>query len=202
RSGGGQGARRRLRGGSEHPHVVGGERAARPDERALPARRRLGRVRRRRRSRENSCRANRTSRTDRLRSDERPRRARRGRRAPAGFARRRREGARRRGVIWVTMCDGGRMKALGILAVVTIGLVACGSDGGGNGDGGNGGNDATTNGDSPFGGGDGSGNGDGAGGDGGCYAPVDMYIMQDRSGSMGNDCNIGDNVNSKWCHAI
>ena len=97
------------------------------------------------------------------------------------------------------------MKALGIwlAAVATIGLVACGSDdSGGNGDGGGNGNDATTNGDSPFGGNDGSGNGDGSGGDGGCYAPVDMYIMQDRSGSMGNDCNIGQTVNSKWCHAI
>ena len=29
-----------------------------------------------------------------------------------------------------------------------------------------------------------------------------MYIMQDRSGSMGMDCNIGQTVNSKWCHAI
>lgn len=40
--------------------------------------------------------------------------------------------------------------------------------------------------------------GDGAG----CNAPVDMYIMFDRSGSMGADCNIGGNTNSKWCHAI
>jgi hypothetical protein len=29
-----------------------------------------------------------------------------------------------------------------------------------------------------------------------------MYIMQDRSGSMGTDCNIGQTVSSKWCHAI
>ena len=54
-----------------------------------------------------------------------------------------------------------------------------------------------------------SGNSDG--GDGGsCFAPVDMYIMFDKSGSMGDpagngkagDCNIGDTKNSKWCHAI
>jgi len=45
---------------------------------------------------------------------------------------------------------------------------------------------------------------------GNCFAPVDMYIMFDKSGSMGDpagngspgDCNIGDTVNSKWCHAI
>jgi hypothetical protein len=29
-----------------------------------------------------------------------------------------------------------------------------------------------------------------------------MYIMFDRSGSMGADCNIGDNTASKWCRAI
>ncbi|MBI5532160.1 MAG: VWA domain-containing protein [Deltaproteobacteria bacterium] len=41
--------------------------------------------------------------------------------------------------------------------------------------------------------------------------PLDMYLMQDKTGSMnepqstqGNqgDCNVGQNVNSKWCHAI
>lgn len=69
-------------------------------------------------------------------------------------------------------------------------------------DGGNG-SDATTSGDSPFGNIDSSGGSDGNGGDGSsCYAPVDMYIVQDRSGSMGTDCNIGQTVNSKWCHAI
>lgn len=43
-----------------------------------------------------------------------------------------------------------------------------------------------------------------------CFAPVDMYIMLDKSGSMGDpagngkpgDCNIGQTVNSKWCHGI
>lgn len=52
--------------------------------------------------------------------------------------------------------------------------------------------------------------GDGGGDGGSCFAPVDMYIMFDKSGSMGDpvgngaagDCNIGDNKNSKWCHAI
>jgi hypothetical protein len=61
-------------------------------------------------------------------------------------------------------------------------------------------------------------NGDGANGEGGtgpgsgnCSAPVDMYIMFDRSGSMhepqdkdtgAGDCNIGQTVNSKWCKSI
>lgn len=64
--------------------------------------------------------------------------------------------------------------------------------------------------------------GDGGGGEGGsssssggasCLAPVDMFVMFDRSGSMardkGNgigdpklDCDIGQNVESKWCRAI
>jgi hypothetical protein len=85
--------------------------------------------------------------------------------------------------------------------VATVALVACGGDDSNNGNQDGGGNDATSKGDSPFGSLD-SGK-DGAGGDGSsCYAPVDMYIMQDRSGSMGNDCNIGQTTNSKWCHAI
>jgi hypothetical protein len=43
-----------------------------------------------------------------------------------------------------------------------------------------------------------------------CFAPVDMYIVLDKSGSMGDpagngapgDCNIGQTVNSKWCRGI
>ncbi|MBS2011673.1 MAG: VWA domain-containing protein [Deltaproteobacteria bacterium] len=43
-----------------------------------------------------------------------------------------------------------------------------------------------------------------------CIAPVEMYIVFDKSGSMGEpfgngapgDCNIGDTKNSKWCKAI
>lgn len=43
----------------------------------------------------------------------------------------------------------------------------------------------------------------GASGDGGnCNAPVDMYIMFDRSGSMGADCNIGGTAPSKWCRSV
>jgi hypothetical protein len=84
---------------------------------------------------------------------------------------------------------------------VAVGSMACGGDdSSGNGDGGSNESGLT---DSPFGSvdattSDGSSSGDGSG----CYAPVDMYIVQDRSGSMGTDCNIGQTVNSKWCHAI
>ena len=93
------------------------------------------------------------------------------------------------------------MKTLLLIGALGMGLVACGSsDDNGNGDGG--GNDATSGGDSPFGGKDGSGSNDGSQKGDSCYAPVDMFIMQDRSGSMGTDCNIGDTTNSKWCHAI
>ncbi len=31
---------------------------------------------------------------------------------------------------------------------------------------------------------------------------LDMYVMLDRSGSMGTDCNVGATTNSKWCKAI
>lgn len=47
-----------------------------------------------------------------------------------------------------------------------------------------------------------SGGTSGASGSGSCSAPVDMYIMFDRSGSMGNDCNIGQTVSSKWCRSV
>lgn len=91
------------------------------------------------------------------------------------------------------------------LVAFAMGLVACGGadpntfpDGSADTDGGTSGDDGSfANFD--------SGGGDGSGGDGsttGCFAPVDMFIMQDRSGSMGSDCNIGDKTNSKWCHAI
>ncbi|MBX3188964.1 MAG: VWA domain-containing protein [Labilithrix sp.] len=47
-----------------------------------------------------------------------------------------------------------------------------------------------------------------SGGD--CFAPVDMYIVFDKSGSMGEpagngapgDCNVGETKNSKWCRGI
>lgn len=35
-----------------------------------------------------------------------------------------------------------------------------------------------------------------------CKAPVDMFIMFDKSGSMGADCNIGGTGTSKWCRSI
>lgn len=43
-----------------------------------------------------------------------------------------------------------------------------------------------------------------------CFAPVDMYIVFDKSGSMGEpigngapgDCNVGDTKGSKWCRGI
>jgi hypothetical protein len=60
-----------------------------------------------------------------------------------------------------------------------------------------------TSGSSGFGGGpDASSGGLGDGSNPNCFAPVDMYIMFDRSGSMGSDCNIGQTTNSKWCKAI
>ena len=95
------------------------------------------------------------------------------------------------------------MGARSALALVLgLCLAACGSEGDATPDGGS---DATTptdgGGDSPFGnlaGTTSDGNGDGSS----CLAPVDMYIMLDRSCSMDADCNIGSTTNSKWCHAI
>ena len=79
--------------------------------------------------------------------------------------------------------------------------LACGSTGDDSGTS-DGGGDSTTSGDSPFGGGDTESSDSKPSGDA-CYAPVDMYIMFDRSCSMGTDCNIGDTkTNSKWCHAV
>lgn len=46
------------------------------------------------------------------------------------------------------------------------------------------------------------GDGSSEGGSGSCFAPVDMYIMFDSSGSMGTDCKVGDATKSKWCRAI
>lgn len=93
------------------------------------------------------------------------------------------------------------------MAVVAPLFFACGGDDGSNfkddgGGGGGGGGDGSNI--DPFGNSDGGNNGDGSGktDSGSCYAPVDMYIMQDRSGSMGTDCNVGDATNSKWCRAI
>jgi hypothetical protein len=90
-------------------------------------------------------------------------------------------------------------KLTSLLGVVLF-LSACGGDEGNTfKDGGGEGSNPFNNGDgsNPF-GNDGGGSGD----SGNCYAPVDMYIMQDRSGSMGTDCNVGDMINSKWCHSV
>jgi hypothetical protein len=93
---------------------------------------------------------------------------------------------------------------LGVSAIV----LACGSstpDSGFGSSGGSSGASGGSNGSSSFGGASG-GNGEGgaSGGEGGsCSAPVDMYIMFDRSGSMGTDCVIGDTKTaSKWCRAV
>jgi hypothetical protein len=32
--------------------------------------------------------------------------------------------------------------------------------------------------------------------------PLDMYLMQDSTGSMGSDCNVGQTTASKWCRTI
>ncbi|MGC4068998.1 MAG: hypothetical protein QM784_30995 [Polyangiaceae bacterium] len=31
---------------------------------------------------------------------------------------------------------------------------------------------------------------------------LDMYLMLDRSGTMGQDCSVGSDTNSRWCYAI
>lgn len=100
---------------------------------------------------------------------------------------------------------------LGVLGGVGI-VVACGSDAGDSNFGSNGGASGSSSGTSGA-------NGSGSGGFGSsgtsssgapqedanpanCKAPIDMFVMFDRSGSMGNDCTIGANVASKWCRAI
>jgi hypothetical protein len=32
--------------------------------------------------------------------------------------------------------------------------------------------------------------------------PLDMYVILDKSGSMGTDCNVGSNGTSKWCYSV
>jgi hypothetical protein len=107
--------------------------------------------------------------------------------------------------------EGMNLRILaGLVLCVGAVAIACGGGGEesafGNG-GGNGSGDGGPGGGGGFGGGSGSGgeggSGGGAGGDGAaCSAPVDMFIMFDRSGSMGNDCNIGDTTGSKWCRSV
>lgn len=104
-----------------------------------------------------------------------------------------------------------RLPLLATLGLLFATVYACGSsddDNANNGNGAGNGNGAL---DGAF--ANNNNSGDGAGGDGGnngnCFAPVDMYVMFDRSGSMRDpldddegDCNIGQNVDSKWCKAI
>lgn len=98
-----------------------------------------------------------------------------------------------------------------VFATAAVLAVACGSsgdDGNGTGPGGNGNGNGDLDG-AFVGNSDGGGSGDGSGNGGNCAAPVDMFIMFDRSGSMDRpqrdnqgDCNIGQNLNSKWCKSI
>jgi hypothetical protein len=96
--------------------------------------------------------------------------------------------------------------ATGSLFALLLSTFACGSSENsefGNGEGSSG-SSGGTSGSSGFGGTSGgtSGSGEGGTNPNNCFAPVDMFIMFDRSGSMGSDCNIGQTTNSKWCKAI
>jgi hypothetical protein len=121
-----------------------------------------------------------------------------------------------------TLCSMAAPARVSVLVTISCSIalaVACGSGGdstfGSSGGSSGSSGDGTSNG--GFGTGDGgtSGASSGASGasgssGGNCFAPVDMYLMFDKSGSMGDpagngatgDCNIGDTKNSKWCHAI
>lgn len=100
-----------------------------------------------------------------------------------------------------------RALALLSLGAVTALSIACGSDAS------RGFEEGVTDSDGGGGGGS-SGGGDGRFADGGgpvdvqafdaasCFAPVDMYIMFDRSGSMGEDCNVGATTASRWCRSV
>lgn len=111
--------------------------------------------------------------------------------------------------------NGGMSKRHALLTsafatVASLGvMIACGGTGDGSEFGASGGASGASggtsgaSGSSSFGGTSSSGEGGASSGDGGnCNAPVDMYIMFDKSGSMGNDCNVGATTNSKWCRGI
>jgi hypothetical protein len=101
-----------------------------------------------------------------------------------------------------------------VLALGAAAVIACGSSdttdngfgsSGGTSGGASGGASGGTNGSSSFGGtsgGEGGTSGTSGGDGGSCTAPVDMFIMFDRSGSMGADCKLGDTTGSKWCRSI
>jgi hypothetical protein len=107
---------------------------------------------------------------------------------------------------------------IAVSAVLAV-AVACGSSAddsqfssGGASSGTSGGASGTSGGFGSSSGGASGGNGEGGASSSGgnCFAPVDMYIVLDKSGSMGDpagngapgDCDVGGTVNSKWCHAI
>jgi hypothetical protein len=91
-----------------------------------------------------------------------------------------------------------------VLVVGAAAFIACGSgatDGSEVGSSGGAGAGSGTSGGTfgrPVGGDGGANENDGAA----CSAPVDMFIMFDRSGSMGQDCKLGDTTASKWCRSI
>lgn len=101
-----------------------------------------------------------------------------------------------------------RALAAAALALVAVVPLACGSAasrgfGDSEGDGGSG-DDGSASGDDAGGQrfGDAGGTAEGGGDAAGCSAPIDMFIMFDRSGSMGADCNVGDTTASKWCRSV
>lgn len=121
------------------------------------------------------------------------------------------------------MRSSASLASFAVLSCSVIALaVACGSSaddssfGSSGGSSGSSGASGTgTSGGGGFGGTSGASGTSGGGADGGsdgasCFAPVDMYIVFDKSGSMGDpvgngspgDCNIGETKNSKWCKAI
>ncbi len=98
-----------------------------------------------------------------------------------------------------------RAFALASLSAAAVVSVACGSDGNRGfaqeGDDAAVGDAGTSGGGETF--GDGGGPIDSAPFDAaGCFAPVDMYIMFDRSGSMGTDCDVGATTASRWCRSV
>jgi hypothetical protein len=94
---------------------------------------------------------------------------------------------------------------LGLGASVAIACGSSGDDSGfGDGSSGSSGGASGASGSGGFGtsGSSGEGGASSSGDGAACNAPVDMFIMFDRSGSMGNDCKLGDTTKSKWCRSI
>jgi len=118
------------------------------------------------------------------------------------------------------MRSSARLAVLVAISGIFAVAIACGSSddgssfssGGASGSSGNSGGPSSGGFGSSNGGGNSSGASNGSSGTSGgnCFAPVDMYIVFDKSGSMGEpvgngapgDCNVGQTVPSKWCKAI